>query len=243
MRTSILCWFFLYSWKRYPADSRIRVFKSARRGNRISRFFYLGGGGVKLILLIDNYDSFVYNLYQYLSELGKDVRVCRNDRITVHEVEELVPECIFLSPGPCTPDEAGISMDLISALAGKIPVFGVCLGHQVIGQALGGRVVRAPSPMHGKTSRVYHNGGGIYSGIPSPMPAARYHSLVIDPASLPACLEITASTAQGVIMGIRHRQLPVDGVQFHPESILTAWGKALLDNYLRMIRGDMRHAG
>ncbi|MCG8400979.1 MAG: aminodeoxychorismate/anthranilate synthase component II [Firmicutes bacterium] len=196
-----------------------------------------------MILLIDNYDSFVYNLYQYLSELGKNVRVCRNDGITVQEVEEMAPECIFLSPGPCTPDEAGVSLDLISTLAGKIPVFGVCLGHQVIGQALGGRVVRAPRPMHGKTSRVYHSGGGIYAGIPSPMPAARYHSLVIEPASLPACLEITACTAQGVIMGVRHRQLPVEGVQFHPESILTTWGKALLDNYLRMIRGDMRHAG
>lgn len=196
-----------------------------------------------LILLIDNYDSFVYNLYQYLLELGRDVRVHRNDRITVQETEEMAPECIVLSPGPCTPDEAGVSLELISRLAGKIPIFGVCLGHQAIGQALGGRVVRARRPLHGKTSRVFHNGSGIFAGLPNPMPAARYHSLIIERESVPGCLEVTASTEGGEIMGVRHRHLPVEGVQFHPESILTTWGKKLLANYLRLIREDMRHVG
>ena len=198
--------------------------------------------GESVILLIDNYDSFVYNLYQYLSEQGKDVRVYRNNRIAVPEVEEMAPECIVLSPGPCTPDEAGVALDLIRQLAGKIPIFGVCLGHQAIGQALGGRVVRAARPMHGKTARVFHNGRGIFAGLPNPMPAARYHSLVIERESVPACLEVTASTEDGEIMGVRHRQLPVEGVQFHPESILTTWGKKLLANYLHLIGEDMRNA-
>jgi len=204
-------------------------------------FFMVRKGAAVMILLIDNYDSFVYNLYQYLSEQGKDVRVYRNNRITVPEAEEMAPECIVLSPGPCSPDEAGISLDLIRQLAGKIPIFGVCLGHQAIGQALGGRVVRAGRPMHGKTSRVYHNGRGIFAGLPNPMPAARYHSLVIERESIPDCLEITARTEDGVIMAVRHRQLPVEGVQFHPESILTTGGKKLLANYLGSISEDMRN--
>lgn len=196
-----------------------------------------------MILLIDNYDSFVYNLYQYLSELGREVRVYRNDSITAAGAGEMNPECIVLSPGPCTPDEAGVSLDIIRTLAGKIPILGVCLGHQAIGQALGGRVVRAGRPMHGKTSLVYHDGRGIYSGLPNPMPAARYHSLVIQRDSLPGCLEITATSEDGEIMGVRHRHLPVEGVQFHPESILTIRGKQLLANYLRLVREEMRHAG
>lgn len=196
-----------------------------------------------MILLIDNYDSFVYNLYQYLSELGRDVLVYRNDRIKVAEAEEMAPECIVLSPGPCSPDEAGVSLEMVRQLAGRIPIFGVCLGHQAIGQALGGRVVRSRRPMHGKTSRVFHDGRGIYAGLPNPMPAARYHSLIVERDSLPECLEITATAERGEIMGVRHRHLPVEGVQFHPESILTTWGKKLLANYLRIIRGDMRYAG
>lgn len=195
-----------------------------------------------MILLIDNYDSFVYNLYQYLAEQGQDVRVYRNNRISVPEAEEMAPHGIVLSPGPCTPDEAGVSLDLIRELAGKIPIFGVCLGHQAIGQAMGGRVVRAGRPMHGKTARVFHNGRGIFAGLPNPMPAARYHSLVIERDSMPGCLEVTARTEDGEIMGVRHRQLPVEGVQFHPESILTTWGKKLLANYLHLIGEDMRNA-
>jgi len=195
-----------------------------------------------LILLIDNYDSFVYNLYQYLSEQGKDVRVYRNNRISVPEAEAMAPEGIVLSPGPCTPDEAGVSLEIIRQLAGKIPIFGVCLGHQAIGQALGGRVVRAGRPMHGKTARVFHNGRGIFTGLPNPMPAARYHSLVIERESIPGCLEVTARTEDGEIMGVRHRKLAVEGVQFHPESILTTWGKKLLANYLHLIGEDMRNA-
>lgn len=196
-----------------------------------------------MILLIDNYDSFVYNLYQYLSELGREVKVYRNDRITVREAREMNPECVVLSPGPCTPDEAGISLELVRRLAGKIPIFGVCLGHQAIGQAMGGKVVRADRPVHGKTSPVFHNGRGIFAGLPNPMPAARYHSLVLERESLPECLEVTAGTECGVIMGIRHRHLPLEGVQFHPESILTTWGKKLLENYLRLIGEGMSYAG
>ncbi|MBF7082223.1 aminodeoxychorismate/anthranilate synthase component II [Desulfallas sp. Bu1-1] len=196
-----------------------------------------------MILLIDNYDSFVYNLYQYLSELGKEVNVYRNDEITAEDVEEMAPECIILSPGPCTPDEAGVCLELVSRLSGKIPIFGVCLGHQVIGQALGGKVVRAPRPVHGKTSWITHTGRGIYSGLPNPMQVGRYHSLVLENGSLPGCLEITARTVQGEIMGVRHRRLPVEGVQFHPESILTTYGKKLLANYLQTIKGDMLYAG
>lgn len=195
-----------------------------------------------MILLIDNYDSFVYNLYQYLSELGRKVDVYRNDEITVNDIKDMAPESIILSPGPCTPDEAGISLKLIKHLAGKVSIFGVCLGHQAIGQALGGNVVRAQTLMHGKTSRVFHDGRGIYEGLPNPMQVARYHSLILEKESLPDCLEVTASTERGEIMGIRHRYLALEGVQFHPESILTTYGKKLLSNYLKMVKGDMRHA-
>ncbi|TYO97994.1 anthranilate synthase component II [Desulfallas thermosapovorans] len=196
-----------------------------------------------MILLIDNYDSFVYNLYQYLCELGQEVEVYRNDKITPEEIEALSPQCIVLSPGPCSPDEAGISLEVVRRMAGKIPIFGVCLGHQTIGQALGGKVVRAPRLMHGKTSRVFHDGRGIYAGLPNPMAVARYHSLILERESLPECLEVTAVTARGEIMGVRHRHLPVEGVQFHPESILTTFGKKIMSNYLNSIEGGMGHAG
>jgi anthranilate synthase/aminodeoxychorismate synthase-like glutamine amidotransferase len=187
-----------------------------------------------MLLLIDNYDSFTYNLAQYLGELGADVRVERNDALTVDEVATLAPERIVISPGPCTPNEAGISLELIARLAGKMPILGVCLGHQAIGQAFGGKVVRAPHVMHGKTSPIEHDGGGIFAGIASPMQATRYHSLVVEPASLPASLTVTARTAEGEIMALAHKALPVWGVQFHPESILTVDGKRLLRNFLEM---------
>jgi anthranilate synthase component 2 len=185
-----------------------------------------------MLLLIDNYDSFTYNLAQYLGELGAAVRVARNDAITVDEVAQLAPRRIVISPGPCTPNEAGISLDLITRLAGKIPILGVCLGHQAIGQAFGGRVVRAPKVMHGKTSAIVHDGGGIFRGIASPMQATRYHSLVVEPATLPPALKVTARSAEGEIMALEHTSLPVWGVQFHPESILTVDGKQLLKNFL-----------
>ena len=187
-----------------------------------------------MLLLIDNYDSFTYNLAQYLGELGAEVRVERNDAVTVDEVARLSPERIVISPGPCTPNEAGISLELIARLAGKMPILGVCLGHQAIGQAFGGKVVRAPRVMHGKTSPIEHGGSGLFRGIPSPMQATRYHSLVVEPASLPATLEVTARTAEGEIMALAHTSLPVWGVQFHPESILTVDGKRLLQNFLEM---------
>lgn len=196
-----------------------------------------------MILLIDNYDSFVYNLYQYFSELGSEVDVWRNDQITIDDIQEIKPQCIVLSPGPCTPDEAGISLEIVKRLAGKYPILGVCLGHQTIGQAFGGKVIRAYRPMHGKTSTVIHDVRGIYSGLPNPMPVARYHSLIVEKDSLPGCLEVTAHTTSGEIMGVRHRNLPVEGVQFHPESILTTYGKKLLFNYLQMIKGGMQYAG
>jgi anthranilate synthase component 2/para-aminobenzoate synthetase component 2 len=182
--------------------------------------------------MIDNYDSFVYNLVQYLQELGQEVRVFRNDRVTLEEMESLSPSHIVISPGPCTPAEAGISLAAIKHFAGRIPILGVCLGHQAIGQAFGGRVVRAGRPMHGKTSLVYHDGTGIYRGLPNPFAAARYHSLLVERETLPDCLAITAQTGQGEIMGLRHREYPVEGVQFHPESILTMVGKKLLANFL-----------
>jgi anthranilate synthase component 2/para-aminobenzoate synthetase component 2 len=182
--------------------------------------------------MIDNYDSFVYNLVQYLQELGQQVRVFRNDRVTLEEMEALSPSHIVISPGPCTPDEAGISLAAIKHFAGRIPILGVCLGHQAIGQAFGGRVVRAGRPMHGKTSLVYHDGTGIYRGLPNPFAAARYHSLLVERETLPDCLTITAQTGQGEIMGLRHREYSVEGVQFHPESILTMVGKKLLANFL-----------
>ncbi|MDQ0286875.1 anthranilate synthase component 2/para-aminobenzoate synthetase component 2 [Desulfofundulus luciae] len=187
-----------------------------------------------VVIMIDNYDSFVYNLVQYLQELGQQVRVFRNDRVTLEEMEDLSPSHIVISPGPCTPDEAGISLAAIKHFAGRIPILGVCLGHQAIGQAFGGRVVRAGRPMHGKTSLVYHDGTGIYRGLPNPFAAARYHSLLVERETLPGCLAITAQTDQGEIMGLRHREYPVEGVQFHPESILTVVGKKLLANFLTL---------
>ncbi len=186
-----------------------------------------------MLLMIDNYDSFTYNLVQYLGELGQDVRVFRNDRISVGEIEQMKPQRIVISPGPCTPNEAGVSVPLIERLGGKIPILGVCLGHQSIGQAYGGRIVRAKELMHGKTSMIHHRGASVFRGLPSPFEATRYHSLVIERGSLPACLEITAWTDDGEIMGVRHRELPVEGVQFHPESILTEHGHALLANFLK----------
>jgi anthranilate synthase component 2 len=185
-----------------------------------------------MILLLDNYDSFTYNLYQYLSELGAEVLVKRNDELSVADVATLAPEKIVISPGPCTPTEAGISVPLIQQLGGKFPILGVCLGHQSIGQAYGGAVVRAPQIMHGKLSDIYHAGEGVFTGLPDPFPATRYHSLIVRREDLPDCLEVTAWTEDGIIMGLRHRDLPVEGVQFHPESIMTDAGKLLLKNFL-----------
>jgi len=185
-----------------------------------------------MLLMIDNYDSFTYNLVQYLGELGADVRVDRNDRITVDEIRDLAPERIVVSPGPCDPDKAGISVELIEEFAGKVPILGVCLGHQCIGQAFGGRVVRAKTLMHGKTSEIVHDARGVFRDLPPRLVATRYHSLVVERDSLPQDLEVSAWTDDGEIMGLRHRTLDVEGVQFHPESILTVEGKRLLDNFL-----------
>jgi anthranilate synthase/aminodeoxychorismate synthase-like glutamine amidotransferase len=185
-----------------------------------------------MILLIDNYDSFTFNLYQYLAELGAEVVVKRNDKITLDEVAELAPERIVISPGPCTPNEAGISVELIRRFAGEVPILGVCLGHQSLAVAFGGDVVNAPSLMHGKISSVSHDGRGIFRGLPSPFVATRYHSLVVDQETLPDCLEVTARSETGLIMGLRHRIYDIEGVQFHPESILTTVGKDLLANSL-----------
>jgi anthranilate synthase component II len=187
-----------------------------------------------MILLLDNYDSFTWNLYQYLSELGAEVVTRRNDAITIAEAEALAPAAIVISPGPCAPREAGVSNDLIRALGPRIPTLGVCLGHQCIGEAFGGRVIRAPEPVHGKTSLIYHGGAGVLTGLPRPFEAIRYHSLIVEPATLPSDLEITAETADGLIMGLRHRDYPIHGVQFHPESIMTAAGKDLLRNFLNV---------
>jgi anthranilate synthase component II len=185
-----------------------------------------------MLLMIDNYDSFTYNLVQYLGELGEEVRVVRNDEVTVDDIARLAPARIVVSPGPCTPNEAGVSLPAISRFAGKIPLLGVCLGHQAIGQAFGGRVVHAKTLMHGKVSPIHHSGRGVFRGLPSPFNATRYHSLAIERESCPAELEITAWTEDGEIMGVRHRTLSVEGVQFHPESILTEHGHALLRNFL-----------
>ncbi|MGH2485103.1 MAG: anthranilate synthase component II [Ktedonobacterales bacterium] len=185
-----------------------------------------------MLLLIDNYDSFTYNLYQYLSELGTDALVRRNDAITVAEAERLAPSHIVISPGPCTPNEAGVSRALIRELGPRVPVLGVCLGHQCVGAVFGAMVTRAPAVCHGKTSPIYHVGAGILRGVPSPFAAARYHSLIVARAGLPDCLEVTAWTSDGLIMGLRHREYPIQGVQFHPESILTGVGKDLLRNFL-----------
>ena len=185
-----------------------------------------------MILVIDNYDSFTYNLVQYLGELGGEVEVRRNDRVTLDEMADMKPERILISPGPCTPNEAGVSVPLITRFAGKIPIFGVCLGHQSIGAAFGGDVVRNDRIMHGKTSLIHHAGQGVFRSLPRPFEATRYHSLVIKRDTLPACLEITAETAEGEIMGVRHREYAIEGVQFHPESALTKSGKDLLRNFL-----------
>jgi anthranilate synthase/aminodeoxychorismate synthase-like glutamine amidotransferase len=185
-----------------------------------------------MILMIDNYDSFTYNLVQYFGELGAEVKVVRNDEISVEAVVQLRPARIVISPGPCTPDEAGISLGVIGRFAGEVPILGVCLGHQAIGQAFGGKVVRAKRVMHGKVSSVRHDGRGVFAGIPVGFTATRYHSLVVERESLPACLEVTAESEDGEIMGLRHRTLPVEGVQFHPEALLTEHGHAMLKNFL-----------
>jgi anthranilate synthase/aminodeoxychorismate synthase-like glutamine amidotransferase len=193
-----------------------------------------------MILVIDNYDSFTYNLVQFLGELGADIpvaraiEVARNDRITIEEIEGLAPERIVLSPGPCTPDEAGITLDAIRHFAGKVPLLGVCLGHQAMGQAFGGLVVRAPYLMHGKTSQILHDGRTVFEGVENPFTATRYHSLIVDRASVPSALEVSATTSDGLVMGLRHREFICEGVQFHPESIMTASGKRLLANYLKL---------
>ena len=185
-----------------------------------------------MLLLIDNYDSFTYNLAQYFGELGAEVHVHRNDALTVAEIAAWQPSHLVISPGPCTPSEAGISVAAIEAFAGRIPILGVCLGHQAIGQAFGGRIVRAQRVMHGKLSAVTHDGRGVFTGLPSPFSVTRYHSLAIERATLPSCLEVTATSEDGEIMGVRHRELAVEGVQFHPEAILTEHGHALLSNFL-----------
>ena len=192
------------------------------------------------LLLIDNYDSFTYNLAQYFGELGADVSVERNDAISLEAIAAGAPEAIVISPGPCTPNEAGISMDVIRRFAGELPILGVCLGHQCIGQVLGGRIVRAPRVMHGKTSKIFHDEQGLFAGVENPFVATRYHSLVIAPESMPESLEVTAKTWEDEIMGVRARDLgaPLEGVQFHPESIMTTAGKALLANFLRMAGAD-----
>ena len=185
-----------------------------------------------MILLIDNYDSFTYNLVQYFGELGADVHVHRNDALTLEQIAAWEPSAIVISPGPCTPSEAGVSVPLIQRFAGKIPILGVCLGHQAIGQAFGGRIVRAERVMHGKVSPVTHDGKGVFADVPSPFTATRYHSLAIERTTMPSCLEITATADDGEVMGVRHREWPVEGVQFHPEAILTEHGHALLRNFL-----------
>jgi anthranilate synthase component II len=185
-----------------------------------------------MLLMIDNYDSFTYNLVQYLGELGEEVKVVRNDELRVDEIDRLDPARIVLSPGPCTPNEAGVSLAVIERFKGRVPILGVCLGHQAIGQSFGGKVVHAKTLMHGKVSRVHHSGAGVFRGLPTPYDATRYHSLAIERATCPAELEVTAWTEDGEIMGVRHRSLPVEGVQFHPESILTEHGHALLRNFL-----------
>jgi len=187
-----------------------------------------------MLLMIDNYDSFTYNLVQYLGELGQDLQVYRNNKITIAEIEKMAPERIVISPGPCTPTEAGISIDVIKHFAGKVPILGVCLGHQSIGEAFGGDVIRAPYLMHGKTSMIHHDGRTVFAGLPNPFEATRYHSLIIKRETMPAVLEVSAWTDDGVVMGVRHKRLKVEGVQFHPESILTNVGKDLLRNFLKL---------
>jgi len=187
-----------------------------------------------MILLIDNYDSFTYNLYQYLAELGAEVEVVRNDQTTVSEVEAMAPERLVISPGPCTPKEAGISVELVQRLAGRLPILGVCLGHQCVGEAFGAEVAGAGEIMHGKSSSIEHDGKGVFAGLPNPFDAIRYHSLAIVPETVPEELEVSAHSDSGVIMGVRHREYPIEAVQFHPESIMTSVGKGILKNFLEM---------
>jgi anthranilate synthase/aminodeoxychorismate synthase-like glutamine amidotransferase len=187
-----------------------------------------------MLLMIDNYDSFTYNLVQYFGELGEDIRVFRNDKISIKEIEEMGPGRIVISPGPCTPKEAGVSVAVIRHFAGRLPILGVCLGHQSIGSAFGGEIIRAPKLMHGKTSLIHHDGKTIFEGLPNPFEATRYHSLLINRETFPDCLEITAWTESGEIMGARHKEFVIEGVQFHPESILTVAGKDLLRNFLKL---------
>jgi para-aminobenzoate synthetase component 2 len=187
-----------------------------------------------MLLMIDNYDSFTYNLVQYLGELGEDIKVFRNNKITIQEIEELKPDRLVISPGPCTPNEAGISVQAIKHFSGRLPILGVCLGHQAIGAAFGGDIIRAPRLMHGKTSLIHHDGKTVFEGLPNPFEATRYHSLLIKKETLPDCLQITAWTDSDEIMGVRHKELVVEGVQFHPESILTKVGKDLLRNFLKL---------
>ncbi|HLN25930.1 MAG TPA: aminodeoxychorismate/anthranilate synthase component II [Patescibacteria group bacterium] len=195
-----------------------------------------------MFLLIDNYDSFTYNLVHYLGELGADVRVFRNDALTAEQALAMAPEGIVLSPGPCDPDRAGICLDLINKAAGKVPLLGVCLGHQAIGQAFGGHVVRAPQPVHGKTADINHVGAGLFAGLPTPFKATRYHSLIVERATLPDCLEATAWTEDGLIMALAHREMNIHGVQFHPESIASEHGHLMLKNFLDMARQRAGHA-
>ncbi|WP_332603817.1 aminodeoxychorismate/anthranilate synthase component II [Bacillus sp. S1(2024)] len=192
-----------------------------------------------MILMIDNYDSFTYNLVQYLGELGEELVVKRNDSITIEEIEELSPDFLMISPGPCSPDEAGISLEAIKHFAGKIPIFGVCLGHQSIAQVFGGDVVRAERRMHGKTSDIEHDGKTIFEGLTNPIVATRYHSLIVKPETLPSCFTVTAQTNEGEIMAIRHNDLPIEGVQFHPESIMTSFGKEMLRNFIETYRKEV----
>lgn len=195
-----------------------------------------------MILVIDNYDSFTYNLVQYLGELGAEMQVVRNDKIDAGGILALTPSCIVISPGPCTPNEAGVSLDVIRLLGENIPVLGVCLGHQCIGQAYGGKVIRAPQVMHGKVSEIEHYGDPLFANLPNPFVATRYHSLIIERETIPDCLEITAQTSDGLIMGVRHKQHPVMGVQFHPESILTTGGKTILKNFLELSQAERARA-
>ncbi|PEL78431.1 aminodeoxychorismate/anthranilate synthase component II [Bacillus wiedmannii] len=186
-----------------------------------------------MILMIDNYDSFTFNLVQFLGELGQELVVKRNDEVTISDIEDMKPDFLMISPGPCSPNEAGISMEVIQYFAGKIPIFGVCLGHQSIAQVFGGEVIRAERLMHGKTSLMHHDGKTIFSDIPNPFTATRYHSLIVKKETLPDCLEVTSWTEEGEIMALRHTTLPIEGVQFHPESIMTSYGKELLQNFIR----------
>jgi len=195
-----------------------------------------------MLVLIDNYDSFTYNLWHYLGELGASAVVHRNDRISVDDLQALDPEAIVISPGPCDPDRAGICLELIARMGNATPIFGVCLGHQAIGQAFGGRIERAPAPMHGKVSAIEHDGRGVFLGLPSPLRATRYHSLTIAPDSMPECLEVTAWTDDGVVMGVRHKELPLHGVQFHPESIESEHGHEILKNFLALLPSPAKAA-